>query len=74
MVHYYRKRHGKVGLQLGVHQNYYIGRCQEKSSIQLTITMPARDDVKSADHEERRELIDDITKLLDEGVRASSEE
>jgi len=49
MVHYYRKRHGKVGLQLGVHQNYYIGRCQEKSSIQLTITMAARDDVKSAE-------------------------
>jgi len=55
-------RHGKVGLQLGAHQKYYISRCEEKSSIMVTITMPARDDVKSG--EERRELINDITRLL----------
>ena len=57
-------RHGKVGLQLGADQVYYISRCEEKKSIQLTITMPVRDDVKSG--EERRELIDDITRLLDD--------
>ncbi|XP_065895596.1 uncharacterized protein [Dysidea avara] len=57
-------RHSKVGLQLGADQVYYISRCEEKKSIQLTITMPVRDDVKSC--EERRELIDDITRILDD--------
>ena len=57
-------RHGKVGLQLGADQVYYISRCEEEKSIQLTITMPVRDDVKSG--EERRELINDITRLLDD--------
>ena len=57
-------RHGKVALQLGADQKYYISRCEEKKSIQLTITMPVRDDVKSG--EERRELIDDITRSLDD--------
>ena len=47
---------------MGAHQKYYISRCEEKSSILVTITMPARDDVKSG--EERRELINDITRLL----------
>ena len=52
-------RYGKVGLQLGRHQKYYIGRCEEKQSIQLTITVVG-------DHKkERRELIDDVTGLLD---------
>ena len=62
-----RMRHGKVGLQLGADQAYYISRCEEKKSIQLTITMPVRDDVKSG--EERRELIDDITRLLDDIIK-----
>ena len=44
-VVYCSMRHGKVGLQLGADQKYYISRC-EKKSIQLTITMPVRDDVK----------------------------
>jgi len=57
-------RYGKVGLQLGANQKYYISRCEEKKSIQLTITIPVRDDAKSV--EERRELIDDITRLLDD--------
>jgi len=60
----YRMRHGKLGLQLGANQKYYISRCEEKNSIQLTITMPVRDDVKSG--EERKQLIDDISKLLDD--------
>ena len=54
-------RHGKVGLQLGFHQKYYISRCQEKQSIQLTITM-SENDAKCV--KERAELIDDVTKLL----------
>ena len=52
-------RHGKVGLQLGHHQKYYISRCEEKQSIQLSIT------VVGDDKRERRELIDDVTQLLD---------
>ncbi|XP_065891851.1 uncharacterized protein [Dysidea avara] len=55
-------RHDKVGLQLGAHQKYYISRCEEKKSIQLTITMPVKNDVNCC--EERRKLIDDITTLL----------
>ena len=53
-------RHGKVGLQLGCHQKYYIGRCEEKQSIQLTITVLGDDKV------ERRKLIDDVAQLLDD--------
>ena len=53
-------RHGKVGLQLGRHQKYYISRCEEKQSIQLTIT------VVGDDKRERREPIDDVTQLLDD--------
>ena len=60
---YYRMRHGKVGLQLGRHQKYYISRCEEKQSIQLTITVKG-DDMISV--RERRELIDDVTQLLDD--------
>ena len=57
-------RHGRIGLQLGTDQRYYISQCDEKKSIMLTITMPVNDNVKSA--EVRRELIDDITRKLDD--------
>ena len=56
-------RHGKVGLQLGRHQKYYISRYEEKQSIQLTITVKG-DDMRSV--RERRELIDDVTQLLED--------
>ena len=52
-----------MGLQLGHHQKYYISRCEEKQSIQLTITVKG-DDRRSV--EERRELIDDVIQLLDD--------
>ena len=58
-----RIRHGLVELQLGAHQKYYISRCVEKESIQLTITMPLRNDLDCA--EERKELISDIKMMLD---------
>ena len=57
-----------MGLQLGHDQKYYISRCEEKQSIQLTITVVA--DSKRGKREliddktERRELIDDVTQLL----------
>ena len=50
-----------MGLQLGCHQKYYISRCEEKQSIQLIITV--KGDERSA--RERRELISDVTQLLD---------
>ena len=50
-------RYGKIGLQLGAHQKYYISRCEKKKSIQLTITVVGND-YKSM--QERKELIDDI--------------
>ena len=56
-------RHGKVGLQLGAHQKYYISRSEEKQSIQLTITVGGND-VKHV--QERAELIDEVSKLLDD--------
>ena len=56
-------RHGKVGLQLGSHQKYYISRCEEKQSIQLTIT------VVGNNKRERRKLIDDVTQLLDDIIK-----
>ena len=55
-------RYGKVGLQLGAHQEYYISRCEEKQSIQLTITVVGND--KNSIHE-RNELIDYISQQLD---------
>ena len=55
-------RYGKVGLQLGAHQKYYITRCEEKQSIQLTITVVGNDENSIR---ERNELIDDISKQLD---------
>ena len=55
-------RYGKVGLQLGAHQKYYISRCEEKHSIQLTITVVGNDE--NSIHE-RNELIDDISQQLD---------
>ena len=52
-----------MGSQLGTNQKYYISRCEEKQSIQLTITVVGDDE----EHiEERRNLIDDVTKLLDD--------
>ena len=59
----YRMRHGKMGSQLGVDQKYYISRCEEKQSIQLTITVVGDDEEHN---EERKNLIKDITKLLDD--------
>ena len=55
-------RYGKVGLQLGDHQKYYINRCEEKQSIQLTITVVGNG--KNSIHE-RNKLIDDISQQLD---------
>ena len=55
-------RHGKIGLQLGRHQKYYISRCNEKESIQLTITVVGNDRRSLI---ERKELIDDLTHYLD---------
>ena len=60
-MRYFRMRYGKVGLKLGAHQKYYISRCEENQSIQLTITV-TRNDIKSA--QERKELIVDISQLL----------
>ena len=57
-----RMRHGKVGLQLGVHQKYYISQCEEKS-IQLTITMVEKD-MKCM--QDRAELIDSVARLLND--------
>ena len=54
-------RHGKIGLQLGAHQKYYISRCEEKQSIQLTITIMEKD-VKCI--RERGKLIDDVARML----------
>ena len=56
-------RHGKMGSQLGVDQKYYISRCEEKQSIQLTISLVGDDEEHM---KERRNLIDDVTKLLDD--------
>ena len=56
-------RYGKVGLQLGGYQIYYISQCEKYQSIQLTITVVGFD-TKSA--QERKELIDDISQLLDD--------
>ena len=55
-----------MGLQLGRHQKYYINHCEEKESIQLTITAVG-DDVDSV--REREELIDDVTRLLDDVMK-----
>ena len=54
-------RHGKIGLQLGAHQKYYISRSEEKQSIQLTITI-MRKDAKCI--LERGKLIDDVARTL----------
>ena len=64
--YHHRLRHGKVGLQLGSHQKYYISHCEEKKSIQLTITAVG-DNVDSV--EERKELIGDVTRLLDDVMK-----
>ena len=62
----YRMRQGKVGLQLGFHQKYYVSQCKKKQSIQLTITV-AEDDVKCI--QERAKLIENITKMLNDIMR-----
>ena len=54
-------RHGKIGLKLGAHQKYYISRCEEKQSIQLTITM-AGTDAKCV--KERSEIINEVSEML----------
>lgn len=61
-IHNCRMRYGKVALQLGTHQKYYISRCKEKQSIQLTITVSEKDVVKCL--QERGELIDTVTEQL----------
>ena len=60
---YCRMRHGKVGLKLGAHQKYYISRCEEKRSIQLTITV-VENDMKCM--QERAELINSVVRLLND--------
>ena len=40
-----------MGLQLGHHQKYYISRCEEKQSIQLTITVKGDDEEKCGGEE-----------------------
>ena len=60
-IYFSRMRHGKIGLQLGAHQKYYISQCEEKQSIQLTITIMDKD---ATCIRERVELIDDVAKLL----------
>ena len=55
-------RYGKVGLQLGSHQKYYISRSEEKQSIQLTITI-SKDDAKCM--QERNALLNDVANMLD---------
>ena len=52
-----------MGSQLGADQKYYITRCDEKQSIQLTITVEG-DDAKHV--KERRDLINDIIKFLND--------
>ena len=54
-------RHGKIGLQLGAHQKYYISRSTEKQSIQLTITV-SKNNAKCM--QERSALINDVTEML----------
>ena len=55
-----------MALKLGAKQKYYISHCEEKHSIQLTITVVGND-VPSI--QERRELIDDIGKMLNEVMK-----
>ena len=62
VLFYFRMRYGKIGLQLGAKQKYYISRCEEKHSIQLTITVVGNN---LPSIEERKELIDNITQMLD---------
>ena len=62
VLFYFRMRYGKIGLQLGANQKYYISRCEEKHSIQLKITVVGYD-LPSV--QERKELIDNISQMLD---------
>ena len=54
-----------MGSQLGTDQKYYISRHQEKQSIQLTITIVGNKERT----EERRNLIHDVTKFLDDIIK-----
>ena len=60
-------RHGKIGLQLGAHQKYYISRSEDKQSIQLTITV-SKNDAKCM--QERSALVNDVTTMLDDVMKA----
>ena len=63
----YRMRRGKIGSNLGTNQRYYISRCEEKNSIQLTITKKGDD----KEHlKERITLIDDVNNYLDDIMKA----
>ena len=57
----YRMRYGKMGSQLGTDQKYYISRCEEKQSVQLTISVVGNDEIHI---EERKNLINDINNIL----------
>ena len=63
-------RREKIGSQLGADQKYYISRCEEKQSIQLTITVVEDNEENmqfDKEHvEERRHLIRDIEIFLDD--------
>ena len=52
-----------VGLQLGAHQKYYISRCKEKQSLQLTITTVGSN---QRSMQERKQLIDDVESILND--------
>ena len=62
VLFHFRMRYGKIGLQLGAKQKYYISQCEEKQSIQLTITVVGND---LTSVQERNELIGDIIQMLD---------
>ena len=53
LIHY-RMRYGKMGSQLGANQKYYISRCEEKQSIQLTITVVGDDKEDVEERKKRR--------------------
>jgi len=59
-------RHGKVALKLGTYQKYYVSHCEEKHSIQLTISVVGNDLPRI---QERRELIEDVDKMLNDVMK-----
>lgn len=60
-LYYFRLKHGKVTLQLGAHQSYYVNLCEDKKSIQLIIMSTVED----TSGQEMIELISDTSDLLD---------